>query len=326
MNAGVTELNANFKDWKKTIKESNKLSQDYATAIDNTAKALRNLVGASDNASISAEFIEEHLADLERAADGDTDAIARLGNELARAQIDALSFSDAIDVLGSSSAALDQFTNWKDTILTGIDELYTKLSTLEDGANLSDTLGDDWITALNKMAEATHMSVEDMQGMLNSLGVQGVVNTETAYLDRDIPRYVTTIYRNEVEGDFEGGYSTKITETSSTSAIPGEVDHITEAVQYASLGTVEGGVKKPLIYHSPKSAGGVAKSATSAGKSSGSKKEKKGKKKAESETERYHEITSLIEDYARELNKASKAKDRAFGPQKLKAMQAEIAA
>ena len=325
MNAGVTELNANFKDWKKTIKESNKLSQDYATAIDNTAKALRNLVGASDNASISAEFIEEHLADLERAADGDTDAIARLGNELARAQIDALSFSDAIDVLGSSSAALDQFTNWKDTILTGIDELYTKLSTLEDGANLSDTLGDDWITALNKMAEATHMSVEDMQGMLNSLGVQGVVNTETAYLDRDIPRYVTTIYRNEVEGDFEGGYRTKITETSSTSAT-GEVDHITEAVQYASLGTVEGGVKKPLIYHSPKSAGGVAKSATSAGKSSGSKKEKKDKKKAESETERYHEITSLIEDYARELDKASKAKDRAFGPKKLKAMQAEIAA
>ena len=325
MNAGVTELNANFKDWKKTIKESNKLSQDYATAIDNTAKALRNLVGASDNASISAEFIEEHLADLERAADGDTDAIARLGNELARAQIDALSFSDAIDVLGSSSAALDQFTNWKATILTGIDELYTKLSTLEDGANLSDTLGDDWITALNKMAEATHMSVEDMQGMLNSLGVQGVVNTETAYLDRDIPRYVTTIYRNEEQGDFEGGYSTKITETSSTSAT-GEVDHITEAVQYASLGTVEGGVKKPLIYRSPKSAGGVAKSATSAGKSSGSKKEKKDKKKAESETERYHEITSLIEDYARELNKASKAKDRAFGPQKLKAMQAEIAA
>ena len=325
MNAGVTELNANFKDWKKTIKESNKLSQDYATAIDNTAKALRNLVGASDNASISAEFIEEHLADLERAADGDTDAIARLGNELARTQIDALSFSDAIDVLGSSSAALDQFTNWKDTILTGIDELYTKLSTLEDGANLSDTLGDDWITALNKMAEATHMSVEDMQGMLNSLGVQGVVNTETAYLDRDIPRYITTIYRNEEEGDFEGGYSTKITETSSTSAT-GEVDHITEAVQYASLGTVEGGVKKPLIYRSPKSAGGVAKSATSAGKSSGSKKEKKDKKKAESETERYHEITSLIEDYARELNKASKAKDRAFGPQKLKAMQAEIAA
>ena len=325
MNAGVTELNANFKDWKKTIKESNKLSQDYATAIDNTAKALRNLVGASDNASISAEFIEEHLADLERAADGDTDAIARLGNELARAQIDALSFSDAIDVLGSSSAALDQFTNWKATILTGIDELYTKLSTLEDGANLSDTLGDDWITALNKMAEATHMSVEDMQGMLNSLGVQGVVNTETAYLDRDIPRYITTIYRNEEEGDFEGGYSTKITETSSTSAT-GEVDHITEAVQYASLGTVEGGVKKPLIYRSPKSAGGVAKSATSAGKSSGSKKEKKDKKKAEKETERYHEITALIEDYTRELDKASKTKDRAFGPKKLKAMQAEIAA
>jgi hypothetical protein len=34
----------------------------------------------------------------------------------------------------------------------------------------------------------------------------------------------------------------------------------------------------------------------------------------------------LIEDYTRELDKAGKAKDRAFGPKKLKAMQAEIAA
>ena len=76
--------------------------------------------------------------------------------------------------------------------------------------------------------------------------------------------------------------------------------------------------------------GGVGRSNTTSGKKdkskSGSKKEKKDKKSAEKETARYHEITALIEDYTRELDKAGKAKDRAFGPKKLKAMQAEIAA
>jgi hypothetical protein len=43
-----------------------------------------------------------------------------------------------------------------------------------------------------------------------------------------------------------------------------------------------------------------------------------------SEIERYHEIKEVLSDIERQLTKISKAKDRAFGQQKLALMQQEI--
>jgi hypothetical protein len=38
-------------------------------------------------------------------------------------------------------------------------------------------MSDDWVAALNRMALATGMSVEQMNGLLGSLGVQAKVET-----------------------------------------------------------------------------------------------------------------------------------------------------
>lgn len=336
MNQGILTLNENFEDWKKTLKENTKESQDYAESITNIRNALHNVLSVSDDFNISTEFIEENLKEIEKAADGDTDAIARLGVELAKNSIEALTFNDILQNVGhideDGKFRLDQVLNpyqfelAKDKILEGISNLKDSLKDLKEGQNITDLLGgEDWINALNTMAKATGMSVEEMNSYLNSLGIQAEVKTEGQWMKRKIPQYITTtdVHIDRNPEDPENDY----TKTETTHTTVGKPIEANEYVEYASIGTVEGGTQPPLVYRPSSSAGGISKSSTpSKNKSSSSKKEKKDKKKAESETERYHEITALVEDYTRELDKAGKAKDRAFGPKKLKAMQAEIAA
>ena len=336
MNQGILTLNENFEDWKKTLKENTKESQDYAESITNIRNALRNVLSVSDDFNISTEFIEENLKEIEKAAEGDTDAIARLGVELAKNSIEALTFNDILQNVGhideDGKFRLDQVLNpyqfelAKDKILEGISNLKDSLKDLKEGQNITDLLGgEDWINALNTMAKATGMSVEEMNSYLNSLGIQAEVKTEGQWMKRKIPQYITTtdVHIDRNPEDPENDY----TKTETTHTTVGKPIEANEYVEYASIGTVEGGTQPPLVYRPSSSAGGISKSSTpSKNKSSSSKKEKKDKKKAESETERYHEITALVEDYTRELDKAGKAKDRAFGPKKLKAMQAEIAA
>jgi hypothetical protein len=54
-------------------------------------------------------------------------------------------------------------------------------------------------------------------------------------------------------------------------------------------------------------------------------KTRKNKKKYSDEIDRYHEIKELLSDVNRELDKISKAKERAFGADKLALMDKEIA-
>ena len=54
-------------------------------------------------------------------------------------------------------------------------------------------------------------------------------------------------------------------------------------------------------------------------------KAKDRRKKIEDELDRYHEINDIISDTERELDKLGKAKDRAFGSNKIALMDKEIA-
>ena len=324
MNKGISTLNKNFKDWSKTLKENNKLSSDYAEVITKIREALQDVLGVSKDFNISAEFISKHLKDIEKASQGDTKAIARLGNELAKVNIQELDISDIIFADTSSSTVRDEFESWQEIITNGIDIIGNKLENLKDGASLdeifadSDLTADEWITNLNAMSEACGWTVGQMQNMLNSLNLQADVELQSKELIHEVPRYKTI---REITG-WDGNFPTEWTEQ----VISLKPEPVKEWVQFASIGTDTNPAKPANIhYRSPSSSGGISTSSTSSN-SSNSKKEKKDKKSAEKETERYHEITALIEDYTKELEKAGKAKDRAFGPAKVKAMQAEIAA
>lgn len=338
MNKGVLALNENFKTWNKTLIEADHKSTDYADALNQANVALADLTGALDATTIPLDFLDDttksgakHLKLLEKAAEGDTDAINELGVELAHAQLAALDFRDTItgfkDADGNQldPISLDKFKSDKEIVLSGIEDLHQKLKSLNDGDDVGNILGQNWVDALNEMAMATGMSVEQMQAYLNELNIDTEVTTIPVTQMTRVPQY-TTETTDVVTAKTDSGY--EYISSMSTTTRQTDTKDLEETIDVAQIGVGDKAGKPPKItYRGAKSSGGVSKSSTpSKNKSSGNKKEKKEKKSAEKETERYHEITALIEDYTRELDKAGKAKDRAFGPKKLKAMQAEIAA
>jgi hypothetical protein len=88
MNKGVETLNSNWEEWSDILKKSSKESEEYAKAMQGTRGAL------SDILDISEEFIDVDLIEtlmdstegmemLEKAAEGDADAIDKLGKTIA---------------------------------------------------------------------------------------------------------------------------------------------------------------------------------------------------------------------------------------------------
>lgn len=360
MNKGINTLSDSLEDWKETLKTAKKGDADWAKTISEVEVAVKDLIGATDDFELPDDFLDapENMKLLEKAADGDLYAINQLGNELTAASIKMMEFditlADAFEELTGNKLTAENFENIKNSVLDGLTAIHDNLKALTDGTmTLDEALGgsaESWIKSLNDMALATGMSVEEMNATLNQAGVQAHVDVIDVPQKMQVPSYEevseeigekTFTYTTQ-EPDGKGGYETVTHEETHPVirrfSIPGPSMEVDGFQQVAQISTADNPLtpeinEKQVSFTGVgggKTGGGVGRSNTTSGKKdkskSGSKKEKKDKKKAESETERYHEITALIEDYARELDKAGKAKDRAFGPKKLKAMQAEIAA
>lgn len=354
MNKGIDTLSSNFEDWTKKLKTATRGSMDYAEVAAEVEGALKDLLGLSDNFELPEGFLDskENLKLLEEAANGSQLAINKLGIQMVKGAMDITSWDQALIDAYNATAATDktmsEFTmdmqTAFDTANAGMQAIQDNIVALTNGSmTLSQALDgvdlneEDWIKSLNEMAVATGMSVEEMRSMLNSMGVRA--NVEVDYVEQrtKVPTYTevvepgaeVTYYDSEGQPQTRRGWK-HYTVPGDPIEVEGSVPvpHISINDDDLAAHTIS---EKTISFSGVgggKTSGGISHSKTTNGKKSGSSssKEKKDKKSAEKETERYHEITALIEDYTRELDKAGKAKDRAFGPKKLKAMQAEIAA
>lgn len=364
MNKGVDALSDNLEDWTKKLKKATKGSMDYAEVAAEVEGALKDLLGLTDNFVIPDDFLDsaDNLELLKKAADGDQIAINKLGVSVIKSTMDLSTWNSALiasynslaatdDTMSQFSMSMEEAYESADKGMTAILDNITALTngtmTLSEALSTVDLDEDSWVESLNQMAIATGMSVEEMRATLNSLGVQANIRVDHVKQKMEVPTYIEKhgivdteqVWEEDpgvdANGKPNGHYRTINTYEHWT--IPGppkEVEGYVDVPQIAIGDNPDTpNIKENTISFTGvgggKTGGGISHSKTTTGKndkSSGSKKEKKETKKAESEIERYHEITALIEDYTRELDKAGKAKDRAFGPKKLKAMQAEIAA
>ncbi len=354
MNKGIDTLSDNFEDWTKKLKTATRGSMDYAEVAAEVEGALKDLLGLSDNFELPEGFLDskENLKLLEEAANGSQLAINKLGIQMVKGAMDITSWDQALIDAYNATAATDktmsEFTmdmqTAFDTANAGMQAIQDNIVALTNGSmTLSQALDsvdlneEDWIKSLDEMAVATGMSVEEMRSMLNSMGVRA--NVEVDYVEQrtKVPTYTEVVEPGEevTYYDSEGQPQTRRGWKHYT--VPGDPIEVEGSVPVPHISINDDDLAAHTISEKTisfsgvgggKTGGGISHSKTTNGKKSGSSssKEKKDKKSAEKETERYHEITALIEDYTRELDKAGKAKDRAFGPKKLKAMQAEIAA
>jgi hypothetical protein len=81
MNKGVEVLVGSWEDWKKELKSGNKTSRDWAKAAADCTKVIADLVGASEDLELPADFFDsaENMSLLEQAANGSAKAIEKLG-------------------------------------------------------------------------------------------------------------------------------------------------------------------------------------------------------------------------------------------------------
>lgn len=326
MNKGVEELSKNWEAWNKELKSGNKDSVGYAKTVKNLTKTVADLTGASADLELPEDFFDEgtgNLELLEKAAQGSEEAINALGISIAKSQINSLEqvdwtidFSDSNDI---ASITTDKFNTAKETIKTGLDELQKKI--LEGQASVGDGLSSilegstttsaEWVKALNDMALATHMSVDEMNSLLSEVGLDAEVSVTDIDTTVDVPRYkvVTDIIKRDEESGIPTEYTTRSI-PDGTEKHPGKI----QVAQIGANGEKPEDVKVDYIGNgsiSPSSTG-----STSGGGGGSSKKTPKAPKKSDT-VERYKEINDALDDLEDAYNDTAKAADRLFGGAKL---------
>jgi septal ring factor EnvC (AmiA/AmiB activator) len=81
MNKGIETLAENYEDWGSILKKSSKESAEYSKAMGGIKNALADVLDIEAD-FVSEDFVTEHLADIEKAATGDAEAIDRLRSAL----------------------------------------------------------------------------------------------------------------------------------------------------------------------------------------------------------------------------------------------------
>lgn len=344
MNKGMKTLIDNWKDWKKVLNDGDKNTTEYAETITSLKDVMGDLVGLSDDMaqSLSADFFDsaENLELLEKAANADAEAVAQLGFEVGKNLISNLEATYSvlengkIEVFdGETFNSIDELEARMNTLSTNINGYMTDIQTavadgsLGVGDSLANAIGQDdmaaLVSSLNEMARYTQMSVEDMQALLNSMGVEANVDVQEIDVNTSVPRYRTTFHKDGSLIGFATGASDL--EITSQTHVDG-YENVTEKKQVASIAYDGSNPKANIRYVGH---GGASKGNQSAAEEAAKKGSKKNntqeEKDVKKETDRYHVIKNQLEDVTSELEAISKAKDRAFGPKKLKLMDAEIA-
>ena len=355
MNKGISSLVDNWKDWKKQLSASNKLTQDYAEAVVDCTAAIADLVGASEDLELPDEFFNaENMALIERAMQGDVNAVNQLGAAVAETTVKSWEFNEAFASLINQLETWDgevitidldeqRFLDDRDIVLQGINDIKNGVITADQA------MSDEWVAALNRMALATGMSVEQMNSMLGSLGVQAKVDVKDVPQVMKVPTYTEVtepIPVTAYESYFTG---TSLAQVPTTRymwrkySIPGPSMEVNGVAQVAQISTTDNpltaqvtrstvGGGAPAASYSP-NRGSVAPSATKgSGSGGGGSKEKEPSKpktidqtKKNEVVERYKEVNDALDDLADEYEKASRAADRLWGEHRLDALREQNA-
>jgi len=267
MNKGVSQLNKNWSTWKKTLKSTEKTSEDYADTLVNVSEAVTELVGWYKDLNLDSKFVEKNMGLIDKAAEGDVTSILELGAAVAQLEIAESELNTTIaegamadggqnafqEWSNSALSAQENFDNLKDSLGGAFSALQSNMASIEAGTPLSEAvLGgmsvEEFVSELNAYAQATGMTATQMQSMLSSVGV--TANVESDYQEQKVtvPTYreeVTAVNYRTLEGESITGTGesipTHVTVPEYTKAtIMGPPLETTGYVEVASISMDEG--------------------------------------------------------------------------------------
>ena len=342
----VVSITKNYKNWSKALKSGN--SQDVADSIVEMQEAYGDLLDL-DGSKFSNQFLQsaKNLDLMKAAINGNEEAY----NELLDAANQDLegTIKNSLD-----PAAATEFGNSLDAVrammqaagfdaLQAGDDINAALNSIDD-PHMSN---DSFLQSLTEMVNAAGMTAEQATNFLSSMGVDAEIETIT-----DEQPATKTVNSLEPTITYKKATNPSIADDGTLSTVDVDVPQITYAANPEQIEdtTVGAGFSLKVTSANKSSGGGTKLKNSSHGSGNGKKggggggrrgggggrgrefrkidrteKDEKQKKKVEDEIERYHKVKNELQDIEKELSLIGKAKDRAFGRNKIRQIDAETA-
>ena len=293
LNKGVETISKNWESWDKVIK-SGRLD-DIQDILPDINKSLKQILDISDETfkSLDSDFAVQNWDLIKDVIDGVDGSYEKLQLKVAEGL--------AIKLIGQDKVSGDM-TSLMDSLIS-----------IAEGTNLEigpEVNNDNALNALYELLSAAGMTVDDIASLFDSLGWQ----PELDFVKMDTESAAKTHnygYMEVPEMTGYGQWSGKKIDLNAEDQIKGVTEVWVPVIKSA---TKKGG-SKSYTPQSPKSSGG--------GKGS-TKSSSHADQKNYSDKERYHTIKNQIEDLNSAYDDLNKAKDRAFGKDRLKYMDSEI--
>lgn len=320
MNKGIEELAEGFEDWSDILKKSDKSSAEYGEALNGMREALSKVIDVEEG-YISDSFVQEHMDEIAKAAEGDAAAIDSLRAAMANEIV--------LNVGADTGIAEEQLLNLSNNVLSQIPD------DLQIGATLDDS---QFLEAANRLIAESGMTAEEAQDYFNSIGYEPTFETETQTVTHQVPLEAKeTTYSVGVNWktlgslpEFLGGgtISVPYPTIKSTTRNLTEYDTVTEDIEVPAL-SADG---YPKIKSIKKTSSGAANnysktnpggtppssSGSKGGGGSSPKHSAKNAAKYDKIADRYGSIQSSIDKTSRAMDRYGSAQDSAFGAAKMR--------
>lgn len=323
---GIKELGKNIDTYTKNIVKDKEDTLDYAKSMSSVREVMSQILGIAKE-DISENFITDNLEDIKLAANDDEEALERL-REAANKKI-------VYDIKINN----DEITSQIDEVLNNLEA--EDLREIEIGTSIDSVATlNDFTQLLNDMSAQAAAEGQDISDQLtdamNSINFDPQIDYDEVQLGDD----------DDAVSETNGYVTVPSIHTTADGVIESSTTQIpVSTYEYAKAHNLTS-IKIPRI----NGKGTTSKSGVSSGASTGHKggggggrrgggggrgrefrkidrteKDEKQKKKAEDEIERYHKVRNELQDIEKELSLIGKAKDRAFGRNKIRQIDAETA-
>lgn len=291
----VDNLHSNLSKYDDVLKGTNKGTKAYKDQLLELQDIMSDFTSSADTkvdgTIFDGKFFEENSEIIEKAAEGDKEAIWELQKAAA----------EQIILNIDKQSSIEEFQ----TAIEGLESLIPE--DLEIGTSIGEIDGaDQFINSLNELLAAGEITADEVNAVLSSIGFDPSVEYKTISLTADQVSQIRAGQSLNIEG------KTVTADTVAWSS-SGETGTVSIPVINSSATTSSGrggGIKAP----------GGSKGGGGGG---GGKQSTKEKKNPTDEKDRYHTITEKIADAKNAYEELSKAEDRAFGKDKLKAMSGQ---
>ena len=310
-NRGIEKGQDSLKDWVKTLKKGETESEDFKDAQEGVVDTFGDVLDLDWEDSAIAEFAQQgdNLELMEKAVEGDAEALDELQTRVAEANFDNLiegaegvpsALSSTLDAIAALGSSLDFGTVDNSAAIAQLNAAYQDIyaAAIAGGASVADAMA-----TANQMMNDVGFNPPDME-----------MGSETVTITGQLPAgYVYNTESNTVT-DVDGNPQTIISAVSQE--VPGGPYTYTMTVPKAKNSSGWTNTNKSV-------GGGGRRGGGGGGRGGGGSRAPRAEKKKDTEKERYHSIKNVLEDLNDNFEKISKARDRAFGKSRIKMMEEE---